>query len=251
MTRLKTLTAGALALATMCAPASAADLSNMTEAERDAFRAEVRAYLLDHPEVIIEAVQLLEQRQADEQANADLALVADNMEELVNDGYSWVGGNPDGDITLVEFMDYRCAYCRRAVPEVASLLQSDGNIRLVVKELPILGEASTISSRFAIATKQVAGDEAYELMHDALMAFNADPTPAALTRLAEGLDIDAEPILAAMDSDAVTEEIARTHALARKLKINGTPTFMLHDELLRGFLPADQMAAIVADKRGE
>ena len=239
----------ALALSLLTGPAMAVDLNAMTDTERAAFRAEVRAYLLDNPEIILEAVQLLEERQQNAQAQADFDLVADNAAEIFDDGYSWVGGNPDGDITLVEFMDYRCGFCRRAVPEVERLLAEDGNIRLIIKEFPILGEASEVSSRFAIATRQIAGPEAYKQAHDALVELSADPSEPVLRRLAEGLGLDADAILAAMQSGAVSDEIARTRALAQRLQVNGTPTFVLQDELLRGFLPADQMAALVAEKR--
>ncbi|MEX0285676.1 MAG: DsbA family protein [Paracoccaceae bacterium] len=241
--------AATLALGLTAAPALAVDLNAMTDAERAAFRAEVRAYLLENPEIILEAVQQLEQRQAEAQAQADFTLVADNAQELFEDGYSWVGGNPDGDITVVEFLDYRCGFCRRAHPEVERLLREDGNIRLIVKEFPILGEASEISSRFAIATRQVAGGDAYKAVHDQLIEMAGDPNAAVLRRMATGLALDADAILAAMDSDAVNEELARTRALAQRLQINGTPSFVVHDELLRGFLPADQMAVMIADKR--
>jgi protein-disulfide isomerase len=237
------------AFALLTGPAGAADLTDLSDAERSAFRAEVRAYLMDNPEIIIEAVDLLKQRNAEAQASADVALVKDNADALFNDGYSWVGGNPDGDITLVEFMDYRCGYCRRAHPEVAQLLAQDGNIRLIVKEFPILGEASMISSRFAIATRHVAGDAAYEQVHDALMELDGDVTDVVLRRLAEGLDLDADAILARMEAEEVTREIAETRALAQKLQISGTPTFVLEDELLRGYLPADQLEIIVSEKR--
>lgn len=237
------------AIALLAGPASAADLTDLSDAERAAFRAEVRAYLMDNPEVIFEAADLLKQRDAEAQAMADVALVKDNAEALFNDGYSWVGGNPEGDITLVEFMDYRCGYCRRARPEVAKLLEQDGNIRLIVKELPILGEASLISSRFAIATRHVAGDDAYAQVHDALMELEGDVNEVILRRLAGGLDLDADAILAQMDDPRVTAEIAQTRGLAQRLQISGTPTFVLEDELLRGYLPADQLELIVAEKR--
>lgn len=237
------------AMALLTNPAQAVDLTSMSDAERTAFRAEIRAYLMDNPEVIIEAVNLLEQRQADAKAQDDFALVAVNSDDLFDDGFSWIGGNPEGDITLVEFLDYRCGYCRRAMPEVEQLLASDGNIRLIIKELPILGENSMISSRFAVATKQVAGADAYKSVHDALMTMGGDATDVTLLRIAEGLDLDADAILAQMDSDEVTAEISATHALAQRLQINGTPSFVLHDEMLRGYLPAEQMAAIVAEKR--
>jgi len=237
------------ALTLLSAPVGAADLSEMTDAERAAFRAEVRAYLMENPEVILEAVEVYKAQQAEAEAHADFELVAAHADEIFNDGYSWVGGNPDGDITLVEFMDYRCGYCRRAVPEVAKLLSEDGNIRLIIKEFPILGEGSVLSSRFAVATKQIAGDEAYKQVHDALIAVNGDITDVILRRLATGLGLDADAIMARMDSAEVTAELAATRDLAQQLQISGTPTFVLQDELLRGFLPADQMAIIVAEKR--
>ena len=242
-------TGAATALALLGAPAQALDLSNMSAAEREAFGVQVREYLMENPEVILEAVNLLEQRQAAAEATRDQALVADNLQELENDGYSWVGGNPEGDITLVEFMDYRCGYCRRAAPEVAELLAKDGNIRWVVKEFPILGEASVLSSRFAVATKQLAGDAAYKSVHEALMEMTGEPGEVALRRLADGLDLDADAILAHMDSGDVTRELRQTRDLAQRLSISGTPTFVLGGELLRGYLPADQMEVLVAENR--
>jgi len=248
---IRLLAPAVMALALLSAPdrSLALDVTQMSDAERAAFRAEVRAYLMDNPEVILDAVKVLEDRQANAEAQADFALVADNADELFNDGYSWVGGNPDGDITLVEFLDYRCAYCRRAMPEVEQLLAADGNIRLIVKELPILGDGSVLASRFAVATKTVAGPDAYKQMHDALMAYQGEMTVIALRRMADGLGLDSDAIAAEMDSDATSAEIARTRELAGRLKISGTPTFVLQDELLRGFLPGDQMALIVAEKR--
>ncbi|WP_319544794.1 DsbA family protein [Ruegeria conchae] len=240
-----------LGLSLITSPAQALDLNAMSDAERAEFGAQVREYLLANPEVIIEAINILEERNAAAEANADKELVAANAEDLFNDGYSWVGGNPDGDITLVEFMDYRCGYCRRAMPEVATLLAEDGNIRLVIKELPILGDASVVSSRFAIATKQVAGDDAYKQVHDALLAFSGEPSEVTLRRISDGLGLDSDAIIAAMDSEEVTEEIAKTRALAQKLRISGTPSFVLGTEMLRGYLPADQMLQIANGVRAE
>ncbi|MEL6452631.1 MAG: DsbA family protein [Pseudomonadota bacterium] len=237
--------AGALAL-----PAAALDLSEMTEEERAIFREEVRAYLMENPEVIMEAVAVLEEREQAAQALADETLVSDNADALFNDGYSYVGGNPDGDITLVEFLDYRCGFCKRAHSEVAKLLESDGNIRLIVKEFPILGEQSLLASRFAVATKQIAGDDAYGGLTDALMTMTGDVSIRSLRRMASTFGLDADAIEAHMDSEEVTAEIRDTRALAQRLQITGTPTFVLQDELLRGFLPFDEMMALVEEKRG-
>ena len=232
------------------ASADGFDPRKMSAEEREAFRGEVREYLLENPEVIFEAIQILEERRKNASAAADRDLVAANAEAIFNDGFSYVGGNPEGDITIVEFMDYRCGYCKKAFTEVEKLINGDGNIRFIVKELPILGEQSMIASRFAIATKLVAGDEGYKSVHDALMSFNGDITPTSLSRLAESFDLDADAITEKMDSAEVTEEIAKTRALAQILSISGTPTFVMQDELLRGYLPYDQMKAILEEKRG-
>ncbi len=239
--------ASALALAT---PAVAMDLTELTDAERAQFRAEVRAYLMENPEVILQAVEQMQNRQAEAQMQADFDLVTANADEIFDDGYSWVGGNPDGDITLVEFLDYRCGYCKRAHGEVAKLLETDGNIKLIVKEFPILGDQSLLASRFAVATKLVAGGDAYKQLNDALMAFNGEVSLPALRRLGESFELDVAAIEAKIDSDEVTQEIAQTRALAQKLQITGTPTFVMQDEMLRGYLPYDQMMALVEEKRG-
>jgi len=245
--------AGACAACLLTAPSAYAqeafDLDAMTPAQQEAFGAAVRAYLLDNPEVIMEAVAVLEQREANQQAAADKDLVAAHQAALWEDGFSWVGGNPEGDITIVEFVDYRCGYCRRAHPEVQQLIEADGNIRLVVKEFPILGEASLVSSRFAIATKIVAGDEAYEAVHDALIALEGAPTEAGLRRLASTFGLDGDAVIAAMDDPEVDRRIMETRALAQSMKINGTPSFVFGDQLVRGYAPLATMTQIVADAR--
>ncbi len=246
----RTLAASCLLALSLSLPAQAVDLSTMTDEERAIFREEVRAYLMENPQVIMDAVAVLEEREQAAQAQADLSLVSDNADEIFNDGYSFVAGNPEGDITLVEFLDYRCGFCKRAHGEVAKLLETDGNIRLVVKEFPILGEQSLLASRFAVATKQIAGDDAYAGLHDALMVMNGDVNMRALKRMASTFGLDADAIETHMNSDEVTEEIRRTRALAQRLSITGTPTFVLEDELVRGFLPYDQMQALIDEKRG-
>ncbi|MGR3794935.1 DsbA family protein [Vannielia sp. SX4] len=239
----------AATLALTALPAAAFEIGEMSDAEREAFRAEIRAYLLDNPEVLMEAIGVLEERQAAEQAQGDVALVANHADALFNDGYSYVGGNPDGDITIVEFMDYRCGYCKKAFPEVESLIEADGNIRFIVKEFPILGEQSVVASRFAIATLQVAGPEAYKSVHDAMMQMRGDYNEAALTALAEKAGTDPAPILAAMNSDEVSAVIAENRALAQAMQISGTPTFVLEDQMLRGYVPLQAMTSIVDEVR--
>jgi protein-disulfide isomerase len=241
-----------LAIAGMlAATAASADLIDMDEAERDAFRAEVRAYLLDNPEVLMEAIGVLEQRQAAAEAERDTMGVAANADAIFNSAFDWVGGNPEGDVVLVEFMDYRCGFCRRAHPEVEDLIALDGNIRYVVKEFPILGEQSVLASQFAIATRIVNGDDAYARMNDALMVMRGDVNEASLMATANELGLDPGPIIDAMDDPLVAQTIDYNHNLAQRLQISGTPSFVFGDQLVRGYVPLDAMMQIVDTIRSE
>jgi protein-disulfide isomerase len=236
---------GALAALTLALPAQAFDVSAMSDAEREAFRSEVRAYLLDNPEVLMEAIAVLEQRQAEEQIAADRDKVAVNAEALFEDADSWVGGNPDGDVTLVEFMDYRCSFCRRAHPEVQALVQGDGNIRYIVKEYPILGEESVAASRFALAVRSVAGDQAYKDVHDRLITVRGTMDEATFARIGEELGLDTDAVLVEMQNPAIDRVIQKNYALAQRLEISGTPSFVFHTDLVRGYVPLESMQGIV------
>jgi protein-disulfide isomerase len=247
----KTTAAFALMASLTTSPLAALDLAAMTAAERAAFQNEIRTYLLENPEVIMEAVAVLEERQAGQQADADASLVQVNSADLFEDTNSFVGGNLEGDLTLVEFVDYRCGYCRKAHDEVAQLIEADGNIRFIVKEFPILGEASVVSSRFAVATKLVAGDEAYKAASDALITLKSDVEESVLRALASSLSLDPDAILAKMESDEVTAVIAENRALGQRLNISGTPTFVMGDQILRGYMPLAQMQEIAEDIRSE
>lgn len=234
----------ALVLATAL-PAAA----EMTAEERAAFRAEVRAYLLENPEVLLEAMNELEMREQVAAAERDKQMLAAQSEAIFNDPASWVGGNPEGDITVVEFIDYRCGYCRKAWQEVDALVEQDGNIRFVLKEFPILGEQSVLSSRFAIAVLQLHGGEAYKTAHDALLSMRADASPEALARVAEEMGLDPQPILDRMNADEVTKVIEDNHRLAQTMEISGTPTFVVGGTMVRGYVPLEAMQQIVAEQR--
>ena len=230
-------------------PTFSGGLGEMTPAERAIFREEVKAFLIENPEVITEALNVLQTRQDMADLARDQQLLADNAALLFNDANSWVGGNPDGDITVVEFMDYRCGYCRKAKEAVEELVKSDGNIRFVLKEFPILGDDSVASSRFAIAVLQLHGPDAYKAAHDALIMLRGSPDAETLGRLAADLGIDPAPVLARMNADEVTAVLAANRALADVMSLSGTPAFAINKTLLRGYVPLDGLRAIVADER--
>ena len=245
---MKSLKIAAL-ISALAVPAVASDLDNLTSQERASFREEVRAYLLDNPEVLLEAMQVLRDREQQAESQADAQILSQNSDEIFNDGISYVGGNPDGDITIVEFLDYRCGYCRKAHSDMAELLKADGNIRWVVKELPILGADSDASSRLAIATLRHYGDEAYHALHDVLMTFQGPVNQQTMPMLTEEAGIDFAPLKPLLDSAEVTDHIARVRSLSQKLQVTGTPYFVMEDTILRGYLPLRDMQSIVAELR--
>lgn len=240
-----------LAATLFATTAIAGGLGEMTADEKAAFRAEVRAYLLENPEVLIEAMDVLKGREEQASADRDAAILLSRSADIFASPNDWVGGNLQGDITLVEFMDYRCGYCRKAHDEVAELISSDGNIRYVVKEYPILGEASVTSSQFAIAVRLLHGDAAYKAAHNALITLRGEPNGETMARLAEDLGHDPAPILARMQSPEVQAVIAANHELARAMDISGTPTFVVQDLMLRGYVPLAGMREIVAEVRSD
>lgn len=228
---MKRLIAALLLTAT---PALSFDIQSMSDTEKSAFGDAVREYLMANPEVLIESINVLEERRAADSAENDQALVAANRDAIFQDGYSWVGGNPDGDLTIVEFIDYRCSVCRRFNDEVQKVVEDDGNIKLILKEFPILGQDSETSARFAIAVKQVAGDEAYVKAHDELMTLRSSASNEALTGIAEKIGVDATEVINTMNTEDVTAVLRQNRQLGERMAIQGTPTFVIGDELLRG-----------------
>lgn len=229
--------------------ASATDLENLTDGERQALRAEIRSYLLENPDIIVEVIGILERRREQDDAKAALSLVSDNAEQIFNDGFSYVGYNPDGDITMVEFLDYRCGFCKRAHKNVHTLLKADPGIRYIVKEFPILGPDSELASQAAIAILMTQGDTAYAAFNDAVMRFNGPINLTSLSGIASDLGLDESAMADTMDSEEVARRISATRRLGDVLRINGTPTFIIGDEIIRGFLTLEQMVEVVGAGR--
>lgn len=234
----------------LAAPVTHADgLADLIEGERAAFDAAVRAYLLENPEIIVEAMTELQAREERAAAESDLRMLADNHAAIFDSPDDWNGGNLEGDLTIVEFMDYKCPYCYQAYKAVDELVATDGNIRFVLKELPVLGEKSVMGSRFAIAMRQLHGDDAYKAAHDALFEIHGDVDEDALRDIARAIGHDPDPVLARMDAPEVSAIIEANYALANTAEISGTPTFIVENAMVRGYVPVDGMRQIVATQR--
>lgn len=236
-------------LMSLASASAALDLAELTDSDRAAFRDEIRAYLLENPEILVEAMDVLKTREAEAVTQQDVQLVQANASAVFESATDWAGGNLNGDITIVEFMDYQCSYCRKAHDEVSELIATDGNIRFVVKEYPILGETSDLAARFAIAVRQIAGDDAYKAAHDALMTLRSDISSAALDQIATDLGLDVAAVNKQMASEDVTAVIAANRALGEAMLINGTPTFIVDQTMLRGYVPLEGMRQVVAEER--
>lgn len=237
---------------TLALPATASaeplDLTSMSESDRAAFGEQVRAYLLEHPEVLVEALEILEQRRNETAAQADKELIAENADSLFDDGFSWVAGNPDGDVTLVEFLDYRCGYCKKAAPEVEALLERDPNIRLVIKEFPILGPESVIAGRLALAALELDRDR-FGSFHNELMEYRGELTEDAAYQLAEKAGYDIETLGELATSFEIDDQLQENYQLAQALGLQGTPAFIVGDHIIRGYVPAETLEAVVQEAR--
>jgi protein-disulfide isomerase len=239
----------ALALIVALPAAAQTPETPMSERERSALHAEIRAYLLANPEILNEMIAILEQKQQAETAEKDRTLVATHAQAIFDDGFSFVGGNPDGAFTIVEFLDYQCGFCRRAHPDVAELLASDGDIRWIVKEMPILGPGSELAARAAVATLIAEGPERYAALNDRLMRLQGQVDDASLDKALAEAGLDAAAIRARMHDPEVTRRLEATRALADDLAISGTPTFVFENQMVRGYLPLAEMRGLVEELR--
>lgn len=231
-------------------PALAFDPASMSESEKAAFGDAVRDYLMANPQVLVEAINVMEERRVADEAKNDKVLVQTNKDAIFDDGHSWVGGNPDGDVTLVEFIDYRCGVCKKVNPDLEKLISADGNIRWILKEFPILTQESELAARFAVAVQQEAGAETYKKAHDALMESRGPVNLESLTALAGELGVDGKTVLNRMNTEEVSAVLRKNRQLAEQMSVMGTPTFIIGGEMLRG-VPADGLQGAIARARAE
>ncbi len=240
----KYLMAGAAALAMSLSATMPAAAQTLDEAE---LRALVLDTIRENPEIIREAIELLQRREAEAQAEAVAFAVQAQQGALQNDPNAPVIGNPDGDITIVEFFDYNCSYCRRVFPAVQELVASDSNIRVVMREWPILGEESVFAARASLASRKQGK---YEEFHNALMANQGRASEANVLSIADDLGMDLDQLRADMNSPEIDAHFAASQQLTQSLGLQGTPAFVFGDQLVPGAIELDQMRQLVEQQRG-
>lgn len=206
----------------------------------------VREYLLANPEILQEAFAALERKQAAAQEEQRVAAITEQRDIIFNSTRQVVLGNVDGDVSLVEFFDYNCGYCKRAMADLVRLLKEHPDLRVVLKEFPVLGRGSTEAAQVSIAVNEVA-PERYLDFHLALLSHEGPIDRAAALDVVEKLGLPLDKISEVMAGPIVAETIEEVYGLASALGINGTPSYVIGDKVLVGAVGYDTLAADVED----
>lgn len=210
------------------------------------FAAQADAFIRANPEVLLESVRQLEVRQQAAAMDEMKVVVRERREDILNDPADPVLGNPEGDVTLVEFFDYNCPYCRQAAPMMAEIQAGDKELRLVYKEFPILGPGSFFAAQAALASQKQGK---YVEFHEALMNHSGQVDERSTLELASEVGLDVEQLKKDMQDPAIDEAIQRTLALATDLRINGTPSFIVGEEIVRGLTDRTTLEGLIAEAR--
>jgi protein-disulfide isomerase len=206
----------------------------------------IRNYLLANPEVLVEAMQELERRQDNQRDAVAQQGITQHDATLFGDGDSPIGGNPGGDVVMVEFNDYQCPYCKRAHQAVKSVTAADGKVKIIYKDLPILGEASRIAALAALASvKQGKHTE----LHNALMEYNGKLDRDRIMEIAASTGLDVAQLQKDMEDPKLKEIIDRNIALANALGVRGTPAFVVGKQFVPGAIDAATLKQLIADAR--
>jgi protein-disulfide isomerase len=206
----------------------------------------IRDYLIANPEVLVEAMQELERKQDSQRDTVAQKAIQENRAALISDPDAPIAGNPAGDVTIVEFNDYQCPYCKRAHLAVKAVLAADSKVKLVFKDLPILGEPSRIAALAALAAR---AQNKHLALHDALMEYPGKLDRDRIFELAGSVGLDVARLQKDMDDPKLKEIIERNMALASALGVRGTPAFVIGKQFVPGAVDADTLKQLIADAR--
>ena len=223
---------------------AAAQVSTPVEQQR--IEQIIHDYLLAHPEVIIESLRAADAKQKQEQEDASRAAIVAKRKDLLDDPSTPAGGNPKGDVTLVEFFDYRCPYCKQVEPTIEALLKQDPNLRIVYKEWPILGPPSVFAAHVAFAALKQGK---YEQFHSAMMARKGEITEDVVLKVAADSGLDIARVKTDMAAPEIDQAITRNNGLADALGIRGTPGFVIGDSLVPGAVDLETLKQKIAAAR--
>jgi protein-disulfide isomerase len=239
----------ALVGATLALAAPAARAQGFTAQQKAEFGALVKDYLVRNPEVIQEALVELEKRQKDAEKTAMRQTLSELSGALVNSPRNIVLGNPQGDVTLVEFFDYNCGYCKRSLTDLRELIKADPRLRVVIRDFPVLGQDSVEASFVAVAAKQQIKPERYFEFHQKLLESKGRVGKERAIQVAKEFGVDAARLTKDLDSPDVRAAVEETMQMADALKLQGTPAFVVGDEIIFGAVGTDPLRKAVAAVR--
>jgi protein-disulfide isomerase len=245
--------ASLVALALACGLIAAAGASplkaaDMPTEQRQAIEGIIHDYLLHNPDILIEALRGAEDK-LNREADAKAAnVISDRGTEIFDDPATPVGGNPRGDVTIVEFFDYRCPYCKQVLPSLQTLLKEDRKLRFVYKELPVLGSQSVTAAHAALAAQRQGK---YEAFHNAMMATKGQITEETVYKVAASVGLDVDRLKQDMSAPEIGKALKANLALADALNIRGTPGFIVGKHVVPGAVDLDALRSMVADARKE
>jgi protein-disulfide isomerase len=240
------LAAVLLATATFATPASAAQPDSFTPGQRAEIVTILRDALKTDPTILRDAIAALQMDEEHQQDAATRAVIVGARDALLHKAGDPVAGNPNGDVTVVEFYDVRCPYCRAMEPVVAELLRRDHNIRLVFKDIPILGPGSVVAARAVLAAQRQGG---FQRLHDALMAGTPDIDQEVVHAAALRLGLDWDRLRLDMADPAIQDRIDANLKMAHALQIEGTPAYVIGDQMLSGAVERAELQGAVAAAR--
>jgi protein-disulfide isomerase len=229
------------------APAFAAEQS-VPALDRAQIEAIVHDYIVSHPEVLLEAQAALEKKQAEQQKAAQAEAIKDSAREIYYAKWDGVLGNPNGKVTIVEFFDYNCGHCRDALKDMQNIIAKEKDVRFVLKEFPVLGPDSQKASIVSMAFKKLM-PEKYGEFHQRLLGGEGRADEASAIRIAVSLGADEKALRRAMKDPSIIQDFTRTYELADKLGINGTPSYVVADQVISGALGQKVLDAKLAEAR--
>jgi protein-disulfide isomerase len=207
----------------------------------------IEKYLVGNPAVLQQMTDALDQQNKATDAIKQKQEIAQNSAAIFNDPDNVVLGNPKGDVTLVEMFDYNCGYCRGALPDLATLLGDDKNLKVELKQFPILTAGSVDAARIALQVAKTGKD--YWAFHQALFTSRGEVTADTALDEAKTLGLDPDKLKAGMQAPEITTAIQNSFNLAKALEVNGTPTYFIGDEMIPGAVPIDQLKTAIANMR--
>jgi protein-disulfide isomerase len=243
--RIRMAALGALFLTTLLTRPAPAE-EPLTPEQKQAVEGLIQNYVREHPEIVAEALQKLQQRQEEAQVEARKGAIADLAATLASLPKDFIKGNPEAEVSVVEFFDYRCPYCKAVAPSVDALLAEDKEVRVLLLEFPILGPESEFASRAAIAAR-LQGK--YMPLHDAMMRHKGKLERDGVIELAKKAGIDTDRMLKDMQAPEVEQLIRQNYMLGEKLGVTGTPAFVIGDELIPGAIDVETMKEKIKQAR--